>query len=1298
MKVTKWLVLAMLLLVPTAAQAQDVLQKLKNLRRDVVQKHRTHWAKPKVPADNAIECLAAEIDWLENYLDEYGSIVAKQPDIWGESRLTKFRQQVEEELAKQIDQFKLLDNAKIARTDIAQLAATVTVGAVANSSFQNFDRSLQAYREGNQLAFQQYQLELEEYRQRRATYEAAQAAQGLLVEPVAPTPPTIGSAPVAPTVPGALALSDPAVQPNTLSATAISGLTAESSLEPVIGLNQLKRYLDHLNQLRRINEGDDTSDAPGYALNLVRIPVSVMPGRATRRGYGAEVTITAKAYQSRALLPNTFRDLVVNDLVDQLSLPVLRLAEQADDFALTIFIRSTQRVSDQFEREVLTFPSEEASKSETNIRHAFNGAIERVAHAKGVQTTDFLPKLGSVLEYMENLRLALVAAEEEAPAKALVSISAFMKDLYKEQVESSVLQPEWDYLIEYLVLTEAERKLLEESKKEMIAAAGSPQQFEFDRENSRRSGQYKQYQVDALRERLRIDLNSVQGVGDKFRDSVRKVSGSLFSGATTTNRNQQSRFPLSPVIAPLVYGETQLLKFATQLKAGYQGRHIVWNEDKAYQDQIHIVDAQNLLKECFDAAYSTLAHPANRSIMIQAIEGSGPDKRLADVISLAMTQGMTTPRGPSAIFQRREWFLSQMAANQVDARVADYCWCLVVEMALLNQRLNEDVHEHAMKKGDCGCKAGCYHQFYLPMPECSLDAMEATDPDFCAAADAFCDYVSCRWPIHVFTIDPVNQEQNVNEASVVQRELSIIAALAFTSGRINMNQLLRFQRQFQEDIATVGLNRTQVGFMHGHDTFGWRFTPRVQTRKTTSNLRAFGESLVGRGPDANLKDSVLEPGARECTAIVLMPSFVPYCDFDIRTNWFQMKYPTHTDVSMQQTMKLSRSVTAMRNAREMCVQCSHLYRPGEIKRLINRVDQLEKEIPLQSMRAQIPYENTLGGFDLFNNGLTDLGPKLEGWYGAPGIVIGFNESEEDKKKTRAKRPEKTTLFLVADNLSVNQTQIIAGGIDITDKMLISRQVAKITVPDTAQLVEIGGRKFVSVYIATPYGVTNQLHIPVVTQGLEAVSAKTIADLKKELTEKIDKTPFSWSTTSTIDVEISFPDGKPGCEIGGIGLVQDQSPFKLKSEVFKSGLVTADQRQFSLVCAIKSEDGKTPIGQPVEMVRNRQFGASREVSFVSGELIPENVLREIQAGVKKKMFEGKSALKLKLETYILFKKSTINQGTLPVSYVDTFEDPVQIGKEIEVVVTAQEGCDTTVIPEGMIQTPMGAMEIRSLNGN
>ena len=97
----------------------------------------------------------------------------------------------------------------------------------------------------------------------------------------------------------------------------------------MLALDQRDRYLQYLQELRRRNEGDDTADSPGYSLNMVRIPISVLSGKRTYRGYGAEITCTMRPVLSPALLPVTFRNLVINDCVDQLCLPITRCADES---------------------------------------------------------------------------------------------------------------------------------------------------------------------------------------------------------------------------------------------------------------------------------------------------------------------------------------------------------------------------------------------------------------------------------------------------------------------------------------------------------------------------------------------------------------------------------------------------------------------------------------------------------------------------------------------------------------------------------------------------------------------------------------------------------------------------------------------------------------------------------------------------------------------------------------------------------------------------------------------------------
>src|SRR5262249_50310738 len=117
------------------------------------------------------------------------------------------------------------------------------------------------------------------------------------------------------------------LQRGTTIANFTAGPTGKIALEPTILEDQKKRYLDHLHELRRINEGDDNTDAPGYALNLIRIPVSLVAGQCTETGCGAECDITANPHLTPDLLPQTFRNLVVNDIVGMLTLPLTRVIE-----------------------------------------------------------------------------------------------------------------------------------------------------------------------------------------------------------------------------------------------------------------------------------------------------------------------------------------------------------------------------------------------------------------------------------------------------------------------------------------------------------------------------------------------------------------------------------------------------------------------------------------------------------------------------------------------------------------------------------------------------------------------------------------------------------------------------------------------------------------------------------------------------------------------------------------------------------------------------------------------------------
>jgi hypothetical protein len=98
----------------------------------------------------------------------------------------------------------------------------------------------------------------------------------------------------------------------------------------------------------------------------------------------------------------------------------------------------------------------------------------------------------------------------------------------------------------------------------------------------------------------------------------------------------------------------------------------------------------------------------------------------------------------------------------------------------------------------------------------------------------------------------------------------------------------------------------------------------------------------------------------------------------------------------------------------------------------------------------------------------------------------------------------TTVFLVGNHFSVHDTRVIAGGICVprAAMTLLSRQVMQVTIPWNANTVHIEGNDWVDVHVATPYGVTGHLHIPVIpapaTDTTQSLLASPVSPLEVQL--------------------------------------------------------------------------------------------------------------------------------------------------------------------------------------------------------
>jgi hypothetical protein len=407
----------------------------------------------------------------------------------------------------------------------------------------------------------------------------------------------------------------------------------------------------------------------------------------------------------------------------------------------------------------------------------------------------------------------------------------------------------------------------------------------------------------------------------------------------------------------------------------------------------------------------------------------------------------------------RQQFLSGLDDHSATPRLLRrlLAWPVLAESLLLNEQLNADIR-HVSQNPECKCISTVEKlDFYGLNP----------DP---VASLAFTEYVKCRWPIHVFALDPMTQDQNVTDQYALRREMQLAMAVALANGTVSAQTATRYARRLEMDLETVSLNRTVVAFGHGRDTFGWRFSPRVQTPDVESNATVLFRDLLIGGPnrDQLKKQWQLEPGMRECLAVVLMPSFITHVRFDSRGQFIPLvcsklgtKTPADTRTSISDTVDLSRRVREMQDFASCAMTESHLYRDGEVDRLMRRVEQLSDRLPLQTTFSQVPNENTLGGFEMFSSGVTDLAPELHDWFGEPGFVQG----------------EESTVFLIGSNFSMTGTRVIAGN-RVVKHTLLSREVMEITIPRDVQIDSVADKHVIDVHVATPYGVSQHLDIPV----------------------------------------------------------------------------------------------------------------------------------------------------------------------------------------------------------------------------
>ncbi|WP_165072711.1 hypothetical protein [Paludisphaera rhizosphaerae] len=376
---------------------------------------------------------------------------------------------------------------------------------------------------------------------------------------------------------------------------------------------------------------------------------------------------------------------------------------------------------------------------------------------------------------------------------------------------------------------------------------------------------------------------------------------------------------------------------------------------------------------------------------------------------------------------------------------------LMVQMYYLDRQIKFDMEVVSRRKG-CACG-----------DPWGLALFEA-DPSEEARA-AFGSYVACKWPIHVFSLDPAVDQQNQLDLFSRRSELQLALAAAVASGEVNFRNATTYARRLETDLATIDLNRTAVGFGAGDTTFGWRFQPRIQTPPTQNNLRR-AVGLVWRGgPDIayDIANRRIEPGPRECVACIVAPNFVPQLRLTSVANWYDLQ-GHHMNQTMETTdmVRMGAKLQGARAALERICD-AHSYPPDQLQMLSDRLDQLQALLPMKAHRVTLPFEGDLTGSEIFSSSNAGLAPKLLTWYGEP-----------------QKNGGPSSIFILGTGFSIHELKAVAGGVLVGDIELMSRNVLRIAIPQEARIIETNAkvdgkpRRVIDVHVATPNGVSNHL--------------------------------------------------------------------------------------------------------------------------------------------------------------------------------------------------------------------------------
>ncbi|QEH32457.1 hypothetical protein OJF2_09280 [Aquisphaera giovannonii] len=1016
--------------------------------------------------------LCKRIDSLTESLRNDGLVAIKQPDVFSQARLTRFRIDFDRQFQKDLDQFQLVLAARINRLDAATTTQSTTLGA--------------ALSPGGSTTV---------------------------------TPPNI-------TIPGDNASIDQSkgtfgtLSFNSSGNQKIAGL----GVEPTVYLDEKRRFLEHLNEIRRISLGPDQNDSSGYGLYLVRMPVSITPGECTLQGHGADLSVTVEHEFTPDFLPSTFQNLIVNDLVDVLGpfiYNVLR-AGQLDD--LKKYAGRKDLANERDRLSGLLF-----------LNKGFDQTYQ-VLLRRSPQWATNPSRTDAVEESIVDPLKAFIL--RESPIKPYTGEPEILSDLIAKRIEElanaagadlrarpqrvEARQKEIDELIGYAAAIRRGRpipgeapglvkdtldRLIRNPLDDRLGKAGPGGSREVQVLTPEAFGLLKGLFTTALPDDVEFLLNNPwyyhvdpaaseadRKADEANRDAAKRVAGlnevlfnqgllQKLSANLPNSRNPKQIYPITSRDLLFYFGAENLYRIAKDVY------------DSRATEKIRATDVRAYLRQALNNSYYVLTRRTDLTDEPPVFADVDFMRRVYE--GFRRREFDERPELPSdlkALDDEMVGRLARMRKNMEGKPIASYCWAMTLDAVLLDGSMRRDVERVFRARGIPDDMVDDV-RFFLP-PDVPNDVAKAV----------FNDYVKAKWPILTFSLDPVTDQQNIADSFNLKRDLQLALAYAFATGQVSFNQLNTFRRQLEQASDTIALNRTVWAYAHGNNNYGFRFTPRFQNPPNQrTNLGVITSQLIGGGPgpDYGLKKSKLEPGIRETTAILLLPTFLPTMRINVAGNWFKLHDPEHLIYHTKHAMEQGRRVQELHQAvLDAC--SSQRYRGDDLRVLQTKLAQLEAMLPQQSRVVQVPFENTASGFELFSEGATALVPELSGFEG----IDEYNPDAENGAQ----------ILLYGKYFNILDTKVVAGGrliqsmpldsssppptkdADVGDMDILSREVIRVRIPKNAAVTTTKDQppatnRYVELYVATPNGISNRVLIPVTAKAAQqAPDAKVAYDL------------------------------------------------------------------------------------------------------------------------------------------------------------------------------------------------------------